>query len=81
MSKADEIKAQMAQLQQKLNQLENLPMPLENPDFRQLKKYAISHINCLANNGIVDEDDKQYIFEEALKAVYGKDIFIWYNKV
>lgn len=49
-----------------------------NPD--PLIEICESYVNEAAT-GYVDEDLKQYIFEEAMKAVFGNDIFDYINIV
>lgn len=45
--------------------------PLANPDWSKLIKTAVSH---LPNYGD-DTDDVHYIYEEAMRAIFGPDIF------
>lgn len=45
----------------------------------ELKKIVGKYMDDL--EGINDSEWKQYIFEETLKALYGKDIFTYINKV
>lgn len=57
-----------------------IPEQVENPDLSELRKSCSIYIkNVLV--GISDSDDKHYIFEEALKAIYGNDIFDWLKEV
>lgn len=56
------------------------PQPLENPDFRLLVETAEGYIHTLERGGYVDSDDEHYIFEAAMEAVYGKDVWKYINK-
>jgi hypothetical protein len=55
------------------------PLREATPDFTGLIDLCRSHVDDIAN-GNEDEDTKQYIYEEAMMAVYGKDIFTWINE-
>lgn len=84
MKREDKIKADIARLQNELEQLDksksDAPKPLENIDYERIKANVVAHVQDLATNNYVSEDDHHYIFEVALEAVYGKDIWKWYNK-
>ena len=49
--------------------------PIVQPDFRPLIKVCQEYIDDLANNGYVDEDMKEYIFEAAMEAIFGKVVW------
>ena len=53
------------------------PEPLLNPDFSGVTDLCKQYIQLVEDRtGDEDKSDlKQYIFEEAMTAVYGKDIF------
>ena len=55
------------------------PKLLENPDLTGLIRTCQGYIADV-KKGRTDEDDPHYIYEEALKALYGKDVFNWINK-
>jgi hypothetical protein len=56
------------------------PKPLEFPNFDHVKKACAEHVQSIIDGTYhEDNDDAHYIFEEAMKAVYGADIFKWYN--
>ncbi len=53
-----------------------LPTPLDNPDFSEVRELTDQYINDVINFGQPRDDDlEQYVFEEAVKAIYGKDVF------
>jgi len=52
------------------------PTKLNNPDFKDLAKICVEYVR--SKNP--DEDLKEYIFEAALEAVYGKDIWKYINE-
>jgi hypothetical protein len=57
------------------------PHPVENPDFSGvIKQLEETMDEIVAGTYHSDNDDKQYIWEEAMTIVYGKDIFKWYNE-
>lgn len=67
-----------------------IPMALrgEDCDFTALKDYCIAGIRHIAQTARENEDGygykpkdfKHYIYEYALKAVFGDDIFKWMNE-
>lgn len=59
----------------------DIPPPvIENPDFSRVSKSVIDYITALANDEYDDEDFKQWIYEAALEAMYGGQIWSWKNK-
>lgn len=57
------------------------PHPVENPDFSKLIKNLENRMDDIVNDKYHDDDDDfYYVWEEAMKAVYGKDVFDWWNK-
>lgn len=58
----------------------NTPQPLPNPDFAELIKACKEYIEVLDDEEIhEDSDDNHYIFEAALEAVFGADVWKWIN--
>jgi hypothetical protein len=56
------------------------PKPIENPDLTELIKVCEGHFNTLdKGEGGDDNDDDHYIYEEALKAIYGENVFDYVN--
>lgn len=53
------------------------PLQLKDPDFTELKKICQEYIDSYADNGFVDDDLEHYIFEEALKAIFGEHVWQW----
>jgi hypothetical protein len=47
--------------------------------YYKLINICEEYINNIAEGNHVGSDDEHFVFEEAIKAVYGKDIFIWIN--
>jgi hypothetical protein len=64
----------------------NKPFPLTDLetcwelDFSQVKKACEVHIQEIAD-GKVDTDAEHWIYEAAMEAVYGKDVWDWVNKM
>lgn len=57
------------------------PKPLENPDFSSLIANLESDMDSVVDGTWhEDNDNDHYVWEEAMKAVYGKDVFDWWNK-
>jgi len=55
------------------------PKPLENPDFSGLKRQVEEHLDSIANK-TDREDDDHYIYEAAVTAVFGNDVWTYINK-
>ncbi len=68
-------------LKYELKRRENLgdkPQQLDIPKLSNLKDILSEYIDDIFNNKYnPDSDDVNYIFEEAMKAFYGNDIFEW----
>ena len=67
-------------LRERAKQKKGKPKLLDNVDTWPLRKMCVDCINDIHGKGYIDEDLKQYIFECALEAFYGKDILKWINK-
>lgn len=58
-----------------------IPEPLPSPDFSELIKLCQEHIDFLASDDYyADNDNKQYIYEAAIEAVFGKNVWKWINR-
>lgn len=57
-----------------------VPEPLENPDYTNLRDTCKGYLNELHEKGYANEDYSHYIFEEAMNAIYGKDVWKFINK-
>ena len=57
------------------------PLPLRNPDFTELIDTCIFYIDGLDDGSIHPEDNdmEYYIYEAAIKAVFGPRVFRWIN--
>lgn len=77
----DELKAEL-QRRENAERLAAIPKPIENPDFSNLVNQCNQYITDLSERIFPGEDGdfKEYIFEEAMKAVYGKNVFAWVNE-
>ncbi len=56
------------------------PIMLDNPNFECLKKLCQLYIDELDDVGYADDDTKHYIFEEAMMAFFGKDVWKYINE-
>ncbi len=59
---------------------EGKPELLPEPDFAQVIKLCQSYIDQLDKEKYVDDDLEHYIFEAAIAACFGKDVWKWVNK-
>lgn len=74
-----ELKAELQRRKKEKEEAEK-PKLLEKPDLIQLISTCQGYIDEADKEGRVDEDMTQYIFEAAMQALYGKDVFKWINK-
>ena len=58
-----------------------VPEPLENPDYTNLIDTCKGYLKELNDKGYANEDYSHYIFEEAMNAIFGKDVWIFINKI
>ena len=56
------------------------PKLVKSPDLSKLIACGEAHIASLETEGFVDDDSAHYIYEAAMIALYGPDIFKWINK-
>lgn len=62
------------------NLVEAAPTPVDSPDFK--KAISVSermNEEIMSGEFHEDNDFSHYIYEEFMRAVYGKDYFKWYN--
>jgi len=69
-------KALEIELEKREKELNTPPAQLENPDFTELKK-LLARLNQEMIDGEEDDDAKQWIYEEAISAVYGPSYWVW----
>jgi len=58
----------------------DVPIALENPNFEKLIITCKEHITVMSGGSYCDNDDEHYIYETAMEAVYGSDIWLGVNK-
>jgi hypothetical protein len=56
------------------------PLPQNEVNLTILNNTIAEHLLSIANNGYGIRDGEHYIYEETLKALYGKDVFSWINE-
>lgn len=77
----EELQAELERRQQEQKEANKPKMITEGIDLAELVITCQEYIDNLFKGEYFDRDDYQhYIYEEALKALYGKDIFNWINK-
>lgn len=70
------------ELEAELDRRNNSPEipPLPNPDFTKLIRCVQECVQQVVVDGYDDDDNTQYVYEEALQAIYGDDIFEKLNR-
>ena len=58
---------------------QDAPKLLDKPDFTALRECVTEGVNEFAETGDEDDDFEHYVYEAAMEALYGKDIWKWYN--
>jgi hypothetical protein len=53
------------------------PLPLESPDFSRLQKMIVKEIESLAEGNKETCDFDHYVYERAVRTVYGDGDAIW----
>jgi hypothetical protein len=56
------------------------PTIREIPDITRLQKVVMEYMRQVVSDDYVDEDLSHYIFEEAMMAFYGRDVWKYINK-
>lgn len=74
-----ELEAELAR-RKKEKEAGQVPQPLMHPNWSDTTQQCIGYIQAIAVDGYVDEDLEHYIFEAAINAVYGEDVWKWVNK-
>jgi hypothetical protein len=71
-------------LQKELNkrkkEKEAIPKVLNDINWTNVIRLAVSVKDQLIDQGMYDEDYDHYIFEEVMKSVFGPKYFDWHNK-
>ncbi len=58
---------------------EDKPVQLDDPDLTRLRAVCQEHVDALAS-GDSYEDYEHYIYEAAMKAIFGGDVFSFVNE-
>lgn len=61
----------------RVKEIQNIPRPLEEINFRKLIETSSSIINETFEWGYVKGDASHSIYETAMEAIYGKGIWKW----
>jgi hypothetical protein len=57
------------------------PEPNPNPDFSELKDICLAYLDKVEKgDGNFTEDEKHYIFEAAINAIYGEHVWEFINE-
>lgn len=51
------------------------PKPLEQPNYKELEELCEYHLKHLND----DDDSEHYIYEAAIEAIYGEDVWDYIN--
>ena len=58
----------------------NTPVPLDNPDFKPLRKIIVQEINEAVEDQCLDDNLERRVYKVALEAVYGPYFWKWRNQ-
>lgn len=56
-----------------------VPQPVPNPDLKNLLDTMNSVLEVAEERGYMDDDAPNYVWEAAMEAFYGKEIWNWIN--
>ena len=56
------------------------PKPVANPDWSHVQQLCEENIEHLAAHGYEPKDMDHYIYEAAIEAVFGKNVWVWINE-
>lgn len=73
------------QLEEELNRRKKMraetPQVRQNIDWSEVMSQAAAEVEAITSGEYnEDEDDKQYMYEAVMTAIYGSDYFEWANK-
>ena len=74
-----ELEAELA-ARKKAREAGDRPVALAQPDWKPVLKMAADHMKAIESNGREDEDFDHYLYEAAMTAIYGPNVFKWINK-
>lgn len=72
----DELEAEMKRRREAMEAAKR-PKPMPSPDFSNVVSQCAEYIKQLSTLGYSDEDLKDYVFEAAVEAIYGQNIWDW----
>lgn len=74
-----QLEAELERRKQKREE-EERPKPVVNPDWSKLIRTCDDVIKECERGEHEDSDLPHYVYEEAMRAIYGPDVFKWMNK-
>lgn len=75
----EQLREELAKREKEIKDQEK-PKLLENKDFSKVVEYCVEYIEELNVNGYADEDLRHYIYEAAMTACFGDDVWVWVRK-
>lgn len=76
----EQLQQELAERKRQKDEAEK-PRQLETVDLMHLRKSCQAQIDCIAVHGDYDDNDADhYIYEAAMTAIFGKDVFKWINQ-
>lgn len=58
-----------------------IPAPIDYPDWSRVKELCAANLVEIVKEKRLSEDIREYIYETAMKVVYGEKIWDWINEV
>ncbi len=59
----------------------DVPQVRKNIVWDEVVKLCSNHLNSYTENGWADDDDKAYLYEAAMRCVFGEDVFRYMEAV
>lgn len=65
-----------AELERRKRGCGELPAPLPRPNWSRVERMCHGYIHALHTEGRVHNDSDHYIYEAAMEAVYGREVWV-----
>jgi hypothetical protein len=65
------------------NEKIEIPKMVDSPDLTKLKLHINNSFEAIGreDGSLNGEDFRHYVFEHTMEALYGKDVWKWFNKL
>lgn len=75
------LEEELAQREKDREEKQRQPIDRSKVDWTDVYETVVYGVTKLIDEGCEPKDHEHYIYEAAMEAVYGKDVWSWYNKL